>query len=452
MLEKLFHLKENKTTVQTEVIAGITTFVTMAYILAVNPSLLSSAGMDKSAVLVATVLSAFVGTLAMALLANYPFALAPGMGMNAFFVYTVCDAMGYSWQVALMAVFAEGVIFIILSLTKVREAIFDAIPYSLKKGISAGIGLYIAFIGLQGAHIVVSKDSTLVGLVDFTLNFHQEGISALLALIGLFVTIVMYIRNVKGSILFGILITWGLGMIAQAVGLYVPDATAGYASLYPQWGTGNIGAISETFGQCFKADFTNVSMLDFVVVLLSFLFLDMFDTIGTLVGVAEKADMLDENKQLPKIRQALLADAIATTVGAVLGTSTTSTYVESSAGVAAGGRTGLSSCVTAILFGLALFFAPVFCAIPGFATAPALIIVGFLMFSAVVGFDFSDLTETIPAFLGMAAMPLMYSISDGIAIGIISYVIINLFCGKKEKNSVLMYILAVLFILKYMLL
>lgn len=452
MIEKLFHLKENNTTVYTEVIAGITTFVTMAYILAVNPALLSSTGMDKNAVLVATVLAAFIGTMAMALLANYPFGLAPGMGMNAFFVYTVCGTMGYSWKVALTAVFAEGIIFIILSLTKVREAIFDAIPYTLKKGISAGIGLYIAFIGLQGAHVIVKNDSTLVKMIDFTDNFHQAGICALLALIGLFITFFMHIRKLKGAILYGILITWILGMLAQASGLYVPDPAAGFASLYPSFGAESITSISKTFGQCFQADFSGVSVLDFIVILFSFLFLDMFDTIGTLVGVADRAGMLDENHQLPKIRQALLADAIATTAGAVLGTSTTSTFVESSAGVAAGGRTGLAGCVTAILFGLALIFSPIFCAIPGFATAPALITVGFLMFSAVLDIDFQDLTESIPAFLALLVMPLMYSISDGIAFGIISYVVLNLCSGKKEKNSALMYVLAILFIVKYIVL
>lgn len=449
MLEKLFKLTQNKTTAKTEVIAGVTTFMTMAYILAVNPSLLSASGMDKNAVLIATALASFVGTLAMALLANYPFALAPGMGLNAYFAYTVCGAMGYSWQVALMAVFAEGIIFIILSLTNVREAIFNAIPFTLKKGVSAGIGLFIAFIGLQGAHLVVSNQSTLVSYVDFAGNFHTQGICAILALVGLFITVILYIKGFKGSILFGILATWILGMIMQAVGVYVPTPEAGFYSLYPAWGMVDLTDLGKTFGQCFTADFSGVSIVNFIVVLLAFLFVDMFDTLGTLIGVATKADMLDEKGKLPRIKQALLADAVATSAGAVLGTSTTTTFVESSAGVAAGGRTGLSSVVTGLLFLLAIFFSPIFCAIPGFATAPALIFVGFLMVSSILSVDFNDLTEAVPAYLCLLAMPLMYSISEGIAIGVISYVVINLICGKSKKITPLMYVLAVLFICKY---
>ena len=449
MLEKLFKLTQNKTTAKTEVIAGVTTFMTMAYILAVNPSLLSASGMDKNAVLIATALASFVGTLAMALLANYPFALAPGMGLNAYFAYTVCGAMGYSWQVALMAVFAEGIIFIILSLTNVREAIFNAIPFSLKKGVSAGIGLFIAFIGLQGAHLVVSNQSTLVSYVDFAGNFHTQGICAILALVGLFITVILYIKGFKGSILFGILATWILGMIMQAVGVYVPNPEAKFYSLYPAWGMVDLTDLGKTFGQCFTADFSGVSIVNFIVVLLAFLFVDMFDTLGTLIGVATKADMLDEKGKLPRIKQALLADAVATSAGTVLGTSTTTTFVESSAGVAAGGRTGLSSVVTGLLFLLAIFFSPIFCAIPGFATAPALIFVGFLMVSSILSVDFNDLTEAVPAYLCLLAMPLMYSISEGIAIGVISYVVINLICGKSKKITPLMYVLAVLFICKY---
>lgn len=449
MLEKMFKLTQNKTTAKTEVIAGVTTFMTMAYILAVNPTLLSASGMDKNAVLIATALASFVGTLAMALLANYPFALAPGMGLNAYFAFTVCGAMGYSWQVALMAVFAEGIIFIILSLTNVREAIFNAIPFSLKKGVSAGIGLFIAFIGLQGAHLVVSNESTLVSYVDFAGNFHTQGICAILALVGLFITVILYIKGFKGSILFGILATWILGMIMQAVGVYVPTPEAGFYSLYPAWGMVDLTDLGKTFGQCFTADFSGVSIVNFIVVLLAFLFVDMFDTLGTLIGVATKADMLDEKGKLPRIKQALLADAVATSAGAVLGTSTTTTFVESSAGVAAGGRTGLSSVVTGLLFLLAIFFSPIFCAIPGFATAPALIFVGFLMVSSILSVDFNDLTEAVPAYLCLLAMPLMYSISEGIAIGVISYVVINLICGKSKKITPLMYVLAVLFICKY---
>ena len=448
-MERFFKLKENNTTVRTEVLAGITTFMTMAYILAVNPSMLAAAGIDPTAGLIATCLASFVGTMCMALMANYPFALAPGMGLNAYFAYTVCIGMGYDWRVALAAVAVEGVIFIILSLTNVREAIFNAIPSTLKKGVSAGIGLFIAFIGLQGAKIVVNNDSTLVSYVNFRANFHTEGISAILALIGLFITIILYAKGIKASILIGIVATWVLGMLAQATGLYVVTPDAGFYSLYPSFGITDFSKFGETFGQVFKADFSGVSIANFIVVLFAFLFVDMFDTIGTLVGVATKAKMLDENEKLPRIKQALLADAIATLVGAIFGTSTTTTYVESSAGVGAGAKTGLASVVTGFLFLLAIFFAPVFTAIPGFATAPALIFVGFLMVTAVADIKFDDLTEAVPAYLCLIAMPLMYSISEGIAIGVISYVIINLCCGKAKKITPLMYILTILFIAKY---
>ena len=452
MIEKLFKISENGTTVKTEVIGGITTFMTMAYILAVNPNLLGNefgSAMDPTAVLIATCLASFVGTLAMALLANYPFALAPGMGLNAYFSFTVCGAMGYSWKVALMAVFVEGLIFIVLSLTSVREAIFDAIPSTLKKGVSAGIGLFIAFIGLQGAHLVVANDSTLITYVDFAGSWHTQGICAVLALIGLLVTAILYIKNVKGSILIGIIATWILGMLAQAAGIYTIDAENGFYSLYPSMAFTDFTSIGKTFGQCFTADFGNVRIFDFIVVLLSFLFVDMFDTIGTLIGVSSKAGMLDKDEKLPRIKPALLADAIATSVGAIFGTSTTTTFVESSAGVGEGARTGLASVVTGFLFLLAIFFAPIFTAIPGFATAPALIFVGFLMVSAILKVDFEDATEAVPAYLCLIAMPLMYSISEGIAIGVISYVIINVICGKKEKITPLMYVLAVLFVCKY---
>ena len=307
MLEKWFKLKENNTTAKTEVMAGITTFMTMAYILAVNPTMLAAAGMDKTAVLIATALASFIGTMAMALLANYPFALAPGMGLNAYFAYTVCGAMGYSWQVALMAVFVEGLVFIVLSLTNVREAIFNAIPLNLKKGVSVGIGLFIAFIGLQNGGIVVANSSTLVSYVDFTSNFKTAGICALLALIGLFVIAIMYIKNVKGAILFGIVITWVLGMLCQAAGIYVPDAEAGF--IPPALGFTDLTAIGQTFGKCFKLDFSGVHVFDFIAVVCAFLFVDMFDTLGTLIGVANKADMLDKDGRLPRIKgEALLAD------------------------------------------------------------------------------------------------------------------------------------------------
>ena len=449
MLEKLFKLKENNTNVKTEVIGGITTFMTMAYILAVNPSLLSASGMDKTAVLMATALASFFGTLIMALIANYPFALAPGMGLNAYFAFTVCGAMGYSWQIALAAVFVEGLIFIVLSLTNVREAIFNAIPLTLKKGVSCGIGLFIAFIGLQGAHIVVDNSSTLVSYVNFRGTIHTQGICAILALIGLFITAILYIKNVRGSILIGIIATWVLGMIAEALGIYVVDVENGFYSLYPTFGTTDFSALSLTFGQVFKADFTNVGIINFIIIIFAFLFVDMFDTLGTLIGVATKADMLDEEGRLPRIKQALLADAVATSAGAVLGTSTTTTFVESSAGVAAGARTGLASVVTGLLFLLSIFLAPIFCAIPGFATAPALIFVGFLMITTVGDINFKELTDAIPAYLCIIAMPLMYSISEGIAIGVVSYVVINLICGKHKKITPLMYILAVLFVCKY---
>ena len=449
MIEKLFKLKENNTDIKTEVVAGVTTFMTMAYILAVNPSILSASGMDSQAILMATALAAFIGTLAMALLANYPFALAPGLGLNAYFAYTVCGSMGYSWQIALLAVFAEGLIFIILSVTNVREAIFNAIPLQLKRGVSVGIGLFIAFIGFQNAGIVVNSDATLVTVVDFTADFRTAGISALLAIIGTFIIAILYINHVKGSILIGILATWILGIICQLTGLYTVTPDAGYYSLIPSWSNFSLGAVGLTFGQCFKADFGAIRILDFVVIIFSFLFVDLFDTLGTLIGCANEANMLDKDGRLPRIKQALLADAIATSAGAVLGTSTTTTFVESSAGVSEGGRTGLASVVTGLLFLLSIFLAPVFTAIPGFATAPALLFVGFLMIKAVVKIDFEDLTESVPAYLCLLAMPLMYSISEGIAVGVISYVVINLVCGKAKKITPLMYILAVLFVCKY---
>ncbi len=449
MLEKWFKLKENNTNTKTEVIAGLTTFMTMAYILAVNPNILSASGIDSHAILMATALAAFIGTIAMALLANYPFALAPGLGLNAYFAYTVCGEMGYSWQIALLAVFVEGLIFIVLSVTNVREAIFNAIPTPLKKGVSVGIGLFIAFIGFQNAGIVVNSDSTLVTVIDFTKDFNTAGISALLAIIGTFIIVILHVKKVKGSILIGIFATWILGILCQLTGLYQVTPDAGYYSLLPSFSTFDFGAIGQTFGQCFRADFSTVRITDFIVIVLAFLFVDVFDTLGTLIGCANKADMLDKDGKLPRIKPALLADAIATSAGAVLGTSTTTTFVESSAGVAEGGRTGLASIVTGLLFLVSIIFAPIFTAIPGFATAPALLFVGFLMITAVVQIDFNDLTEAIPAYLCLLAMPLLYSISEGIAVGVISYVIINLVCGKAKKITPLMYILAVLFVLKY---
>ncbi len=451
MLNKIFKLKENNTNVRTEITAGITTLLTMAYILAVNPSILSEAGMDSTAVLLATCIASFIGTACMALMANMPFALSAGMGLNAFLTYTVVLGFGYSWQVALLAVFIEGIIFIILSLTKVREAIFDAIPFALKHAVSVGIGLFIAFIGLQNAGLSVSNSSTLVSMVSFTDNFSTSGISALLAIIGTFITAILYIKKVKGSILIGILLTWILGIVCQLTGLYVPDVQNGFYSLLPTFAMTDFSKLGETFGQCFNVDFSNVGIFNFIVVIFSFLFVDLFDTLGTLIGVSTKAGMLDENGKLPKIRPALLADAIATTAGAVLGTSTTTTFVESSAGVAEGGRTGLTSMTTAFLFLISMFFAPVFTAIPSFATAPALIIVGFLMFSNISELKLTEknYTTAIPAYLCIIAMPLFYSISEGISIGVISYVLINLICKKAKEIHPIMYVLAVLFILKY---
>ena len=451
MLNKLFKLKQHNTTVKTELIAGLTTFMTMAYILAVNPSILSDAGMDPTAVLLATCLASFIGTACMALWANLPFALSAGMGLNAFLAYTVVITMGYSWQVALLAVFIEGIIFILLSLTKVREMIFNSIPMQLKHAVSIGIGLFIAFIGLQNAGLVTDNASTLVSMVSFTDNFKTVGISALLAIVGTIITAILYIKNVKGSILIGIVATWLIGMLCQVAGIYVPDAAAGFYSLYPTFALTDFSKLGETFGQCFNVDFSNVGIFNFIVVIFSFLFVDMFDTLGTLIGVSTKAGMLDENGQLPEIKPALMADAVATSAGAVLGTSTTTTFVESASGVAAGGKTGLTAMTTAFLFLVSMLFAPIFTAVPSFATAPALIIVGFLMFSNISELKVTseNYTSAIPAYLGILAMPLFYSIAEGISIAVISYVILNVVCKKAKNVHPVMYVLAVLFILKY---
>ena len=457
MLEKVFKLSETKTDAKTEILAGITTFMTRAYILAVNPSILSATGMDSGAVFTATALAAFIGTLLMAIFANYPFALAPGMGLNAYFAYTVVLGMGYSWEYALTAVFAEGIIFILLSATNVREAIFNAIPQNLKAAVSVGIGLFIAFIGLQNAKIVIGG-STLLQLFSVdkynevngvSASFNDVGITVLLAIIGIIVTGILVVKNIKGNILWGILITWLLGIICQFTGLYVPNADLGFYSLLPNFSNGlSIPSLSPIF--C-KLDFSGIFSLNFIVILFAFLFVDLFDTIGTLIGVSAKADMLDENGKLPRIKGALMADAVATTVGAVIGTSTTTTFVESASGVSEGGRTGLTSVTTAILFGLSLFLSPIFLAIPSFATAPALVIVGLYMLTNVTNIDFNDMSEAIPCYVCIIAMPFFYSISEGISMGVITYVALNLITGKaKEKKiSVLMYVLAVLFILKY---
>ena len=456
VLEKWFHLKENHTDAKTEVIAGITTFMTIAYILAVNPNVLGASGMDSGAVFTATALAAMVGTLMMALFANYPFVLAPGMGLNAYFAYTVVLQMGYSWEMALAAVFVEGVVFIVLSVTNVREAIFNSIPMNLKYAVSVGIGLFIAFIGFQNAKIVVDS-ATLVSLYSFkgavaAGTFSSEGITVVLAMIGILITGILVVKNIRGNILWGILITWALGMICQLTGLYQPNPELGFYSMFPDFSAGfGIKSMAPTF---MKLDFSKIASLDFLAVVFAFLFVDLFDTLGTLIGVASKADMLDKDGKLPHIRGALLSDAIATSVGAVFGTSTTTTFVESASGVAEGGRTGLTAIVAAILFGLSLFLSPIFLAIPSFATAPALVVVGFMMMTTVTKIDFSDYTEAIPAYICIIAMPFMYSISEGIAMGVISYVIMNVLTGnaKKKGISILMYVLAVAFILKYILL
>lgn len=455
MLEKLFKLRENNTTAKTEILAGVTTFMTMAYILAVNPSILSAAGMDHGAVFTATVLASFLGTACMALFANYPFALAPGMGLNAYFAYTIVLGMGYPWQSALAAVFVEGVIFILLSMFNIREAIFNSIPMNLKKAVSVGIGFFITFIGLQNAKIVVGG-ATLIELFSLEAvpgsSITDAGITVILAIIGVLITGILVIKNVKGNILWGILITWGMGIICQFAGLYIPNPELGYYGLLPDFSGGlSIPSIAPIFA---KLDFASIPFAEFIVIVFAFLFVDLFDTLGTLIGVASKADMLDEDGRLPRIKGALMADAVATTLGAVMGTSTTTTFVESASGVAEGGRTGLTSMTTAILFLLSLLLSPIFLAIPSFATAPALIVVGFLMVNQVGLIDFTDSSEGIPAFICLAAMPFFYSISEGISMGVISYVVLNVATGKaKEKNlSPIMYVLALMFLAKYFLL
>ena len=464
MLEKLFKLKEHNTDVKTEILAGITIFMTMAYILAVNPSILSATGMNANGVFIATALASFVGTLLMAVLANYPFALAPGMGLNAYFAYTVVLGMGYTWQTALTAVFVEGIIFILLSLTNVRTAIFNAIPMNLKTAVSVGIGLYIAIIGLQNANIVtdglslfsIDAYATANGLETGAVGMHDVGISVLLAVIGTIITAVFVARNIKGNILLGIITTWILGVICQIAGLYVPNPDAGFYSLVPS------GIISFSFGDlkevAFAIDFSEVtasgqSVVNFIVVMFAFLFVDIFDTIGTLIGVSSKAGLLDKDGKLPRVKGALLADAIATTFGALLGTSTTTTYIESASGVTEGGRTGLTALVTAILFALALFFSPIFLAIPSFATAPALIIVGFYMVTNIANINFNNAYEAIPAYICMIAMPFFSSISEGISMGIISYTVLYFINPDKNKKlSLLMVVLSILFIIKYIVL
>lgn len=427
MLKKLFGFDPAKTTVRTEMLAGITTFLTMSYILAVNPDMFSQLeGMSAGAVFTATALAAVVGSLVMALWAKLPFGLAPGMGLNAFFVFTVCMGMGYSWQFALTAVFIEGLIFIILTLTNLREAIVNAIPASLKNAIGAGIGLFIAFIGLQNAGIIANNDATLVSLGEIT------GGSPLLGLIGLVITGVLVVKDVRGGLLIGILLTTLIG---------IPMGITNYQGLVSA-----PHSLSDIF--C-KFEWENIFTLDMVVVVFTFLFIDMFDTIGTLVGVCTKANMLNPDGTIPRVKQAFMADAIATTVGACLGTSTTTTYVESASGVAQGGRTGLTAFVVACCFAISLFFSPIFLAIPSAATAPVLVIVGLFMLGPIKNIKLDDYAESIPAFITIVMMPLAYSISDGILLGMISYVVLNVLCGNFKRITPAMYVLAILFILKY---
>lgn len=456
-LDRIFKLTENHTDVKTELFAGITTFMTMAYILAVNPSILSVTGMDAGALFTATALAACLGTLFMALFTNYPFALAPGMGLNAYFAYTIVLGMGYSWQTALAAVLVEGIIFIVLSLTNVREAIFNAIPHNLKIAVSAGIGLFIAFIGLQNANIVVSG-SNMVELFSLSGYDAAKGVSAsmsdvgicvVLAAFGVLLCAVLVARRVKGGILWGMLAIWVVGIVCEFVGLYVPNPSIGFYSLLPDFTAGfSVPDISPIL---FQFDFSNLFSLNFLIAVFSLLFVDVFDTLGGLIGVASKAQMLDENDRLPRVKGALLADACATTAGAMLGTSTVTTYAESATGISEGGRTGLTSVTVAVLFALSLFLSPIFLAIPSFATSAALIVVGFYLFCGVRDIDFAQPTEALPAYLCILAMPFLYSISEGISIAIISYVLINLCTGKRDKISIMMYVLAVLFTLRYVL-
>ena len=427
MLKKLFGFDPAKTTIRTEILAGVTTFLTMSYILAVNPGMFSQLeGMGAGAVFTSTALAAIVGCLVMALWAKLPFGLAPGMGLNAFFVYTVCMGMGYSWQFALTAVLIEGLIFIVLTLTNLREAIVNAIPTSLKNAIGAGIGLFIAFIGLQNAGVIANNDATLVSLGDITSG------SALLALIGLVITGVLVVKNVRGALLIGILLT-------TLIGIPMGITNFGGVVSAPH-------SISDIF--C-KFEWENVWSLDMLVVVFTFLFIDMFDTIGTLVGVCTKANMITPDGKIPRVKEAFMADAVATTVGACLGTSTTTTYVESASGVAQGGRTGLTAFVVACCFAVALFFSPLFLSIPSAATAAVLIIVGLFMLEPVKNIPLTDYAEAIPAFICIVMMPLAYSISDGILLGMISYVVLNVLCGNFKRITPTMYVLAILFVLKY---
>lgn len=439
---KIFKLKENGTNVSTEVFAGITTFMTMAYILVVNPNILGASGMDKGAVFTATAIAAFLGSILMALLANYPFALAPGMGLNAYFAYTV--AAEYGWQLALLAVFIEGIVFLIFSIFNVRESIFNSIPKNLKNAVSVGLGLFITFIGLQNAKIIVSNPSTAISLGNI------KDVSTIISMVGIIITAVLVIKKIKGGLFWGILLTWFLGIICQLTGLYVVNPEIGQYNLIPQSIVSMPPSIKDiNLISAFNSiDFSIIKIADIIIIVFSFLFVDMFDTIGTLIGVSEKANFLDKDGKLPKIKQALLADAIATTAGAVIGTSSTTTFVESASGVADGGKTGLTSTVTSILFLLALFFSPIFVSIPTFAVAPALIIVGLFMIENIVNVEFKDYTEGLPAFITIIMMPFAYSIADGLVFGFLSYVFLKVLTGNAKDVSKTMYILAILFIIK----
>lgn len=440
MMEKLFKLKEHKTDVKTEIMAGITTFMTMAYILIVNPDILASSGMDKGAVFVATTLSAAIATFAMGFMANYPVALASGMGLNAYFAFVV--AQKYSWQIALAAILIEGIIFILLSFFEFREALVNDMPENLKYAVTVGIGLFIAFIGFQNADIIISDEATLVALGNL------KNITVILALVGLLITIYMVHKKVKGALLWGILITYGLGIICQLTGLYVVDPEVGMFSLIP---SGQILSLPPSLSPiAFKFDFAGAFKLgfEFIVIIFSFLFVDIFDTVGTLIGVANKADLLNEKGELPKAKEALLADAIGTVAGACLGTSTVTSYVESTSGVAEGGRTGLTAISAGVMFLIALVFSPILTIIPSFATAPTLIIVGLFMMTSITNIDFTDYTEALPAFLTIIIMPLGYSIADGIMFGMLSWFILKIVTKRWRDISPIMYLVALLFIAK----
>ncbi|AMJ40942.1 NCS2 family permease [Anaerotignum propionicum] len=440
--EKCFKLKQNNTTMKTEIFAGLTTFMTMAYILVVNPSILSASGMDANALLTATCLASALGTFFMAFFANYPFALAPGMGLNAYFAFTVCGQYGYSWQVALTAVFVEGIIFILLSAVKVREAIFNAIPSNMKKATSVGIGMFIAFIGLQNAGVIVPNSTVCVALGDI------KNISVALSLIGTIITLALVVKKVKGALFLGIILTWVLGIICQLTGIYVVDIDAGMYSLIPQ---GIISAPPSIEPIAMKLSFQGVNILDFITVVFAFLFVDLFDTLGTLIGVSTKAGFVDKDGKLPHIKGALFADACATTIGATLGTSTVTTFVESASGVSDGGRTGMTAFTTGVLFLIALLFSPILTTIPSFATTPALVVVGLFMVENIREIDFSDYTEGFPAFMTILMMVVAYSISEGLVFGVISYVLLKLLSGRQKELNPVIVIIGILFFIKLIL-